>query len=129
MAFVGASPEKLFEKRNDKITVDGLAGTIRRDADEKIDNELSCCLLNSAKDLHEHGLVVEYITEQLRRLCDEVEFEPAPIVKKLRTVQHLFTPIQGKLKSKINWNNILAELHPTPAVGGTPQSNSNATYS
>jgi menaquinone-specific isochorismate synthase len=39
---------------------------------------------------------------------------------KLSNIQHLWTPIHAKLKPSIHPLEIVAQLHPTPAVAGVP---------
>ena len=43
-------------------------------------------------------------------------------ILKLSKVQHLHSEFTGKLKSDVSADEILKELHPTPAVAGTPTS-------
>ncbi len=44
----------------------------------------------------------------------------APVVRALRHVVHLHTPITGTLRHPVHVLELAARLHPTPAVGGTP---------
>src|SRR5262249_17554643 len=43
-----------------------------------------------------------------------------PNVKKVRTILHLDTPISATLREGVHAVDVLAALHPTPAVGGLP---------
>ena len=36
-------------------------------------------------------------------------------------MQHLWTPVRGRLRNGAGLLDLAARLHPTPAVGGTPQ--------
>jgi menaquinone-specific isochorismate synthase len=45
---------------------------------------------------------------------------PTPQLLKLSNIQHLWTPIQAQLDTDIHPLEIVAELHPTPAVAGVP---------
>jgi menaquinone-specific isochorismate synthase len=42
-------------------------------------------------------------------------------VRKLANVQHLHTPMRGPLPEGVRLLDLVAVLHPTPAVGGTPR--------
>jgi menaquinone-specific isochorismate synthase len=42
-------------------------------------------------------------------------------LRRLANVQHLHTPISAELGDRVRLLDALAALHPTPAVGGTPQ--------
>ncbi len=120
-AFYGATPELLAKVDGRTLTSMALAGSIRRSADPLEDAALGQQLLNSAKDRHEHELVVYSILERLAPLTDKLEIAPQPGVYKINNIQHLYTPVRARL---IEANGILpiAELlHPTPAMGGTPR--------
>ncbi len=43
-----------------------------------------------------------------------------PQLLKLSTIQHLHTPIQGCVTEGLSALDLVAALHPTPAVAGTP---------
>ena len=120
-AVYGATPELLAKVEGCTLTSMALAGSIRRSANPLEDAALGQQLLNSAKDRHEHELVVYSILERLAPLTDKLEIAPQPGVYKINNIQHLYTPVRARL---IHSNGILpiAELlHPTPAMGGTPR--------
>lgn len=85
------------------------------DEDEWLANEL----LGSEKDNHEHELVAETIREQLAPLSAEIRVGDRGI-RKLATVQHLWTPIDATLERDEHVLSLVDALHPTPAVGGLP---------
>jgi menaquinone-specific isochorismate synthase len=45
---------------------------------------------------------------------------PTPQLRQLSNIQHLWTPIQAQLRADIHPLEIVAQLHPTPAVAGVP---------
>ncbi|MDH4156647.1 MAG: isochorismate synthase [candidate division Zixibacteria bacterium] len=119
-AFLGASPEKLFSRCRDEIESEALAGTRPRGESEEDDEALARELLTSSKDMREQQYVADHVTEALRKLCRApVERGPRQVVK-LAGVQHLCTSFRGKLAGSVSDAEILGELHPTPAVAGTP---------
>jgi isochorismate synthase len=120
-AFLGASPELLFRVSGQAFSADGLAGTAPRGATEAEDAAFGAGLVASVKDQHEHQLVVSAIAEALRPLASSVAFAAAPGLKRLPTVQHLHTPITAVLEPHASLGALLAAMHPTPAVGGTPR--------
>ena len=121
-AFIGTSPERLYHRRDRILATEAIAGTRHRGASSQIDRQLSDNLRKSAKDRHEHQLVVDNLQCILTELCDRVEIERELTILKLNKVQHLYTQCQGILKPEIDDDRILAQLHPTPAVGGFPRS-------
>jgi menaquinone-specific isochorismate synthase len=108
--FVGASPELLVCKRGDAVVSRPLAGT-GTDAD---------ALLASRKDAHEHRVVVDAVVKALATRCDDVRAEgPAALV--LADVTHLATTVSARARPGTTVADLVAELHPTPAVAGAPR--------
>ncbi|HRJ46763.1 MAG TPA: chorismate-binding protein, partial [Opitutaceae bacterium] len=85
------------------------------------DATLAEALLRSDKDRREHALVVEAVVGRLRRLGLDPGHTPAPGLRRLANLQHLHTPVRATLPPTVRLLEVLAALHPTPAVGGTPQ--------
>ncbi len=75
--FLGASPERLVRIRAGEVLTHALAGTIARGGDAQEDARLGQALLDSAKDRHEHQLVVEAIRTALEPFSEVLE-SPAP---------------------------------------------------
>ncbi len=119
--FVGASPERLFHLEGREIETDCMAGTAERGADAAADRELADALLASAKDRLEHYYVLEDNLRRLGDLCTAMNADTTPRIVKLSTLQHLATTVRGHLKDGVGVGDILGQLHPTPAVGGTPR--------
>ena len=106
----GTSPEKLFNKHNLEVKTEALAGSsISKDN-----------LLSSNKDLHEHQIVVDYITKSLEPICKEITFDKVPNIKSHSKLFHLSTEISANLRTDINPLSLINAIHPTPAVCGVP---------
>lgn len=120
--FIGASPELLVSRRDRALRSHPLAGTISRSGDAHTDEEQSSRLLASGKDRHEHALVVKAVAQRLQPMCADLSVPDAPAIVALRNVAHLGTEIAGTLRDPANQTalDLVAALHPTPAVGGTP---------
>lgn len=121
VALVGASPELLVARSGDRVECRPFAGSAPRLADPKADAANGAALASSAKDRHEHQLVVEAIRAALAPLCDDLSIAPEPQLSRTAAVWHLCTPIDGRLRDTSTTAIDLAlALHPTPAVGGVP---------
>jgi isochorismate synthase len=120
-ALVGASPELLVARDGDRVTCQPFAGSAPRAADPEADDAAGAGLADSAKDRHEHQLVIDTMVEALRPLCSELTFPPEPTLSRTSALWHLSTPIAGRL-SDISTTaiDLTLALHPTPAVGGVP---------
>ncbi len=121
LAFVGASPERLYRRTGRTLFSDALAGTRKRGATPEEDQTLADELFNSAKERHEQGLVRESIVHDFEQLCDDVRVIGETRVLKLAQLQHLYDEIEGTLRSNVTGEQVMATLHPTPAVGGFPR--------
>jgi len=121
VALVGASPELLVARSGDRVVCRPFAGSAPRAADPELDAENGAALAGSAKNRHEHQLVIETIRDALEPLCEDLTIAPEPQLSRTATVWHLCTPISGRLRDKSTTAIDLAlALHPTPAVGGVP---------
>lgn len=118
--FMGASPERLISIRNHQLITDALAGSAPRGKTAAEDTKLADKLLSSEKERREHQFVLNFITQKLSQLGLIPQISPTPQILKLSNIQHLWTPIQAQLLNSIHPLEIIAQLHPTPAVAGVP---------
>lgn len=120
-SFLGATPERLFFRKERRIISEAVAGTRKRGKDPIEDDLLQQELLNSAKDLREFSPVQTYLQNALSPLCSEpISFSPISI-HQTKNVQHLYSKCTGNLKDGVTDEEILKNLHPTPALCGTPK--------
>jgi isochorismate synthase len=118
---VGASPELLVSRRGLAVRSNPLAGSAARSGDPEEDRAKADALLGSAKDREEHEIVVEALAETLGPFCAELRWDPEPILRETPNVWHLSTRFRGVLRDPPpSVLELVAELHPTPAVAGTP---------
>ena len=118
---VGASPELLVARRGEQVMCAPFAGSAPRLPDPEADEASGAALAASAKNRHEHQLVVDVIRDVLASLCTELDIAAEPQLRKTDAVWHLSTPVTGRLRDKSTTALDLAlALHPTPAVGGVP---------
>jgi menaquinone-specific isochorismate synthase len=121
VAFLGASPERLFSRDGSVVVSEAVAGTRPRGLSSEDDEGLREDLLHSAKDLSEHTFVRTGIGEALAPLCEELEIDGDIVEMKLARGRHLRSRVRGILKEGVTDAGLLEALHPTPAVGGHPR--------
>ena len=126
--FLGATPERLARVVRDgedaattRIETMALAGTSWRGATEAEDAALGAELLANEKNRHEHAIVAATVRDDLAALAVTLHIPERPCLLKLQNVQHLITPITGTLRPQVTILDVIAALHPTPAVGGYPR--------
>ncbi|MCL7982514.1 MAG: chorismate-binding protein [marine benthic group bacterium] len=122
--FLGASPELLMEKRENRLRTEALAGTCQLDPGIERTAALARAaeqLFGSGKDLEEHAIVVRGIVEALEPIALRRGLPPWPEVRGLTGLAHLCSVIDADLRPGLSPFETLAALHPTPAVGGLPR--------
>jgi menaquinone-specific isochorismate synthase len=118
--FLGASPERLINIKNRQLLTDALAGSAPRGKNSYEDQQLASKLLGSEKERREHQSVSAFITQRLSQLGLKPQQSPLKLLK-LSNIQHLWTPIYAQLPPQLHPLDIVAQLHPTPAVAGVPR--------
>jgi menaquinone-specific isochorismate synthase len=117
--FIGASPERLISIQNRQLVTDALAGSAPRGKSVSEDLKLANQLLKNRKEKREHQAVSDFISDRLKQLGLTPQQLPLQILQ-LSNIQHLWTPIYAPLPANLHPLEIVAHLHPTPAVAGVP---------
>lgn len=110
--FIGATPETLIRIDHGRVETHALAGTVTARPND---------MLKDAKLLREHACVTQDIRQRLDGICHQVDVDPTPSVREANGVYHLQTPIRGRLKEGGTLFDAIKQLHPTPALCGTPR--------
>jgi len=117
---VGATPELLISRDSWEVSSLVLAGTVPRGATPAQDSDLARLLLGSAKENEEHEYAAASLRDTLSPLCAAMYVTPRPELIRLPNVQHLGTRVRGTLAAVKSALTLVAAVHPTAAVGGTP---------
>ena len=119
--FLGSTPERLVRLDGRSVRANCLAGSAPRGVTENEDRRLGNALLHDKKEQHEHALVVSALREALAPCCAALSIPEQPRLLAMPNVQHLHTPVEGMLRDDLHVLDLVARLHPSPAVGGVPQ--------
>lgn len=117
---VGATPELLIRRTGDDIESLVLAGTTARGTDPADDRARAARLFNSPKDREEHRYAADMVRDALAPLCADLTVPDEPELLTLPNLTHLASPVHGRLTADRSVLDVVAALHPTPAVCGTP---------
>ncbi|MBP0017804.1 MAG: isochorismate synthase [Cyanobacteria bacterium SBLK] len=117
--FIGASPERSIGLHDRQLITDALAGSAPRGQTRREDRVLAQKLLNSDKDRREHQAVSEFILHRFEELNLHACRSPVQVLQ-LDNIQHLHTQIAARVPQTLHPLDIVAQLHPTPAVAGVP---------
>ncbi|HEY6627817.1 MAG TPA: chorismate-binding protein, partial [Acidimicrobiia bacterium] len=110
---VGSSPELLVSKHGTLVRSVSLAGSADRT------DPAAPTSLNSHKMALEHSLAADSVEEALRPFCKSLERNPSRI-ETFADIQHLATGFEGQAVAGTHLTDLVAALHPTAAVAGTP---------
>ncbi len=119
--FLGASPEQLLRIQDRWLSADALAGSAPRGLTLSEDAVLGNQLLKSTKDIHEHQVVLSFIRSRLEGLGISPQAASPSHLLQLPNIQHLRTLVTATLPKSLHLFDVLAALHPTPAVAGMSQ--------
>ena len=120
--FVAASPELLVSVAGDIVRSHPMAGTAPRGGDPATDQRLAASLLASPTYRHEHQVTIDVVHDTLLGWCSYVDYEAEPSVVAVANLQHLATLVEGRLSRPTpSVLELVAALHPTPAVAGRPR--------
>ena len=118
--FCGCTPELLVRKQGERLESMCLAGTAPTGANDEERVRLAQELLADEKNRREHDFVVRFIRNVFDRTCYDVDVPDEPGILPLTNIQHLYTPARAKLLEGTTLWDMVGDLHPTPAVAGTP---------
>jgi menaquinone-specific isochorismate synthase len=117
---IGASPETLVTAYRGAVTARVLAGSAPRGADELADQDAAAELATSTKDLDEHSFALRSLLLSLAPFSRNVTSSEQPFTLKLPNLWHLASDVEGELIDGSSSLDLIAALHPTAAVAGTP---------
>jgi menaquinone-specific isochorismate synthase len=109
--FLGATPEMLLTLKGRHLETMALAGTAKPGASEDF--------LIDAKEIDEHEIVASFVQEALQPLGPVARAPRIP--SQAGGLTHFRTSLSVELSDEGNLNDLVARLHPTPAVGCLPR--------
>jgi len=118
--FLGASPETLVRVSHGDVSARVLAGSIGRGIDAASDRAARVELATTAKELEEHRYALQSVVSALEPHVSSIEASSEPFALELPNLWHLASDIEATLGDGSSSLDLVAELHPTAAVAGTP---------
>jgi len=110
--WLGATPEKLLQVKNDKFKTMSLAGTQQFNDIKEV--------MWEDKEKEEQQFVTNFILENLENVTSDIAFTN-PYTYRAGNLLHIKTDIEGSINEDSTLKHILDILHPTPAVCGLPK--------
>lgn len=110
--WLGATPETLIKIEGTRFSIMALAGT--QDYAGSLDVEWK------DKEIQEQQFVTDFIVDNLKPSVEHFKVSNTETIKAGNLV-HLRTMISAQLKADTRLKDVIAALHPTPAVCGLPK--------
>lgn len=117
---VGSTPETLAVVHGRRLELRVLAGSTARGANPTADRDSAHHLMTSSKDNDEHRFAVNSVLQSLSLISDHVVADEQPSTLKLANVWHLATDIEATLPPAVTSLDVVAAIHPSAAVAGSP---------
>ena len=119
----GASPETLVKLKDGILHTFPLAGTRKRGATPKEDEELEAELLNDEKELAEHNMLVDLGRNDLGRISEfgSVEVEKLRSIERFSHVMHIGSTVRGKIREDKDALDAIEAVMPAGTLSGAPK--------
>lgn len=120
---LSASPELFFQVQQKKITVRPMKGTAKRGKSSKEDQQQKQALQQSTKNKLENQLITKVMKKELEKVASKSSIQVVDRyrIEQYPTVYQLTTGIQGTLKNKTRFSDILTALFPCGSIAGDPK--------
>jgi anthranilate synthase component 1 len=120
---VGSSPELLVRVHDGRIEYHPIAGTRPRGADEATDKHLEQDLLQDAKEVAEHVMLVDLGRNDLGRVSEfgSVNVQKLMFIERYSHVMHLVSALEGKLRTGMAPVDAFKSCFPAGTLSGAPK--------
>jgi anthranilate synthase component 1 len=119
----GASPETLVRLQDGRLTTYPLAGTRPRGETPEIDAALEAGLMQDAKELSEHNMLVDLGRNDLGRIAElgSVEVASYMQVLKFSRVMHIGSTVEGNIAKDKDALDAIDSILPAGTLSGAPK--------
>lgn len=120
---VGSSPEALVKLQDSMVEMHPIAGTRRRGATGREDDELEADLLRDQKERAEHLMLVDLGRNDVGRISKPgtVDVSQFMLVEKYSHVMHLVSKVRGELEPTKSAVDVVRATFPAGTLSGAPK--------
>ncbi len=115
-AFFSFSPERLYKREGCSIFVEAIAGTCVKKGLFSLFR-----FMQDAKEKREFQIVQDALENVLLQVCTKVEKPKKKTLISTQNLHHFYSLLKGELSSFEKEEELLKNLHPTPATLGLPK--------
>ena len=117
----GSSPESQIVIRNNKATINPIAGTFRRTGNDEQDAELALRLAADPKENSEHIMLVDLARNDLSINGNNVRVEKYREIQYFSHVLHMVSKVSADINSNSNPIQLMADTFPAGTLSGAPK--------
>lgn len=120
---VGTSPEILVRVEDNKVEIRPIAGTRKRGATPKEDEELAADLLADEKECAEHTMLLDLGRNDVGRVSryGTVKVEEQMVIEQYSHVMHMVSHVSGQLREDLDPFDAVLSAFPAGTVSGAPK--------
>lgn len=117
------SPERFIESHQSRVTTQPIKGTLPRDPDPEIDQQLADQLLNSKKDQAENLMIVDLLRNDLSKTAAKASVKVSELfgLYHFESVHHLISTVISTLDDNYDNFDLLATTLPGGSITGAPK--------
>ena len=123
ITIISSSPERLVSLKNGIVETRPIAGTRRRDVNQKNDDALAKELLAHPKEQAEHIMLIDLERNDLGRVCKPgtIEVNELMTLESWQHVHHIVSNVRGELKADKSPIDVLRAVFPGGTITGCPK--------
>jgi anthranilate synthase component 1 len=120
---VGASPEILVRREDDKVTLRPIAGTRKRGSTPEKDLEMERELVADPKERAEHLMLIDLGRNDIGRIArtGTVKVTETMVVERYSHVMHMVSNVEGEVEATLSPMQLLRATFPAGTVTGAPK--------
>ncbi|MEZ9197756.1 aminodeoxychorismate synthase component I [Shewanella sp. 10N.286.54.B9] len=122
-AVLSISPERFISLSGSQVQTKPIKGTMPRDNDPAIDNELALELANSDKDRAENLMIVDLLRNDIGKVATAGSVSVPTLfdIESFPAVHHLVSTVTATLKPSLNASDLLRSCFPGGSITGAPK--------
>ena len=122
-AVLSISPERFISLTGSKIQTKPIKGTMPRDNDPAVDNQLAHELASSEKDRAENLMIVDLLRNDIGKVATAGSVSVPKLfdIESFPAVHHLVSTVTATLKPSLNASDLLRSCFPGGSITGAPK--------
>jgi anthranilate synthase component 1 len=117
----GSSPEAQIKIKDERATINPIAGTFRRTGNDEQDKKLAKELSEDKKENAEHVMLVDLARNDLSRQATDVRVDSYREIQYYSHVLHMVSTVSGKLNKPDGVVDMLMATFPAGTLSGAPK--------